>query len=453
MRDTILISHANPEDNRFTRWLALRLARDGYLVWSDLTGFLGGESIWRGIEHLIRDRAAKILCALSRASNQRDGVLKELQVGSTVAAREHLTDFIIPLRVDDVPHSDMNIYLNGLFATPFDVSWTLGYSMLAEKLRRDGVQKNPDCSPGTVSGWWTAHINPPDAVVAAPENHVSNWFPFELPRVIHLFEIRPGLVDDVKFRYPASWLAPYLVSFAPATDVGPDLQPHFAIRQARSCSTATFLNGDIGGFSRRQARDVVYRLLRIAWDRFMAARGLRVYEIANRALCGYFTQTLVGEERIGFKTSSGHIGSRQLVGYKTRSRKQADGTYAPVRHYWHFAIEARPLVYPKFAYVIVPHVLFSHDGVEIWSSKKALQRARRSVCSEWWNDHWRDRLLAAMSWLAREASSIEVPLGADLSLMVECDPISFHSPVSYQEPAESDLIDDRDDSDDEVDDE
>src|SRR5437879_3048636 len=103
MRDTILIGHANPEDNRFTRWLALRLARDGYLVWSDVTGFLGGENIWRGIEHLIRERAVKVLCALSRASNQRDGVLKELQVASIVAVREKLNDFIIPLRVDDIP--------------------------------------------------------------------------------------------------------------------------------------------------------------------------------------------------------------------------------------------------------------------------------------------------------------------------------------------------------------
>jgi hypothetical protein len=32
----VFISHANPEDNDFTRWLALQLAEDGYGVWSDL---------------------------------------------------------------------------------------------------------------------------------------------------------------------------------------------------------------------------------------------------------------------------------------------------------------------------------------------------------------------------------------------------------------------------------
>jgi hypothetical protein len=183
----------------------------------------------------------------------------------------------------------------------------------------------------------------------------------------------------------------------------------------------------------------------------VVARGLPVYEMANKVLCGYFTQTVVGEERIAFKTSSGHVGSRQLMGYKTRSRKQADGSYATVRHYWHFGIEARPLVYPRFAYILVPHVLFSHDGITIWSSKQALQRARRSMCADWWNDHWRDRLLAAMSWLACGASSIEISLGTEVPLIVDCDPISFRSPVSYNEPDECDANDDPDDDDDEAD--
>jgi len=451
MRDAIVLSHANPEENRFTRWLALRLARDGYRAWSDVTGFLGGENIWRGIEQLIRDRAAKVVCVLSRASNQRDGVLKELQLASTVAARDKLADFIIPVRVDDVPHADMNIHLNGMYATPFDASWAVGYAMLVQKLKRDGVPKTPAPSVATVTRWWTDHINPPDSVLETPEGYLSNWFPFDPPREIRLHELRPGLVDDVAFGHVGLWRAPYVISFASAKDIAPQLPSHVAIRSTRTCSTATFLNGNIGGFARRQARDLVSQLLRLTWERFVGARGLPEYEMANKTQCGYFTHKLVGEERIDFKTSSGHIGARQLVGYKTRSRKRLDGTFEPVRHYWHFGIEARPLVYPRFAYILVPHVLFSHDGVEIWSSKKALQRARRSVCAEWWNDHWRDRLLAAMSWLASGASSLEIALGADVSLRVDCDPVPFASPVSYHEPAESDVIDDpEDNADDEV---
>ena len=32
MRDTLLLSHANPEDNEFTLWLALQLASNGFRV-------------------------------------------------------------------------------------------------------------------------------------------------------------------------------------------------------------------------------------------------------------------------------------------------------------------------------------------------------------------------------------------------------------------------------------
>jgi hypothetical protein len=70
-RSMLFISHANPEDNEFTRWLALRLANEGYPVWCDLTKLLGGEDFWEEIEFAIRNRTAKFLFVVSRASNHR----------------------------------------------------------------------------------------------------------------------------------------------------------------------------------------------------------------------------------------------------------------------------------------------------------------------------------------------------------------------------------------------
>jgi len=78
-RDTLLLSHANPEDNEFTLWLALQLANEGYRVWCDLTKLLGGEVFWDDIEEVIKTRAVKVLYVLSRTSNAKDGPLKELR--------------------------------------------------------------------------------------------------------------------------------------------------------------------------------------------------------------------------------------------------------------------------------------------------------------------------------------------------------------------------------------
>src|SRR2546425_981273 len=83
-RNMIFLSHANPEDNHFTRWLALQLAREGFPVWCDLTQLLGGEDFWHDIETAIRDRTAKFLFVLSKVSNQKQGTLMELTVARKV---------------------------------------------------------------------------------------------------------------------------------------------------------------------------------------------------------------------------------------------------------------------------------------------------------------------------------------------------------------------------------
>ena len=101
-RDTILLSHANPEDNEFTLWLALQLANEGYKVWCDLTKLLGGEAFWDDIEAVLRQSAVKVLYVLSRSSNSKDGPLRELHLAQGLAQREKLKDFVIPLHIDDL---------------------------------------------------------------------------------------------------------------------------------------------------------------------------------------------------------------------------------------------------------------------------------------------------------------------------------------------------------------
>src|ERR1700751_5068241 len=105
-RDTLFLSHANPEDNEFTLWLALQLANEGYRVWCDLTKLLGGEVFWDNIEEAIKTRAVKVLYVLSRVSNAKDGPLKELHFAQGIAKKEKLKDFVIPLHIDDLPHGD-----------------------------------------------------------------------------------------------------------------------------------------------------------------------------------------------------------------------------------------------------------------------------------------------------------------------------------------------------------
>ena len=375
---------------------------------------------------------------LSHNSNQRTGPLQELHVALTVARREGLVDLVIPFKIDDLAHSETNIQLSRLFTTPFQDGWATRYSMLLEKLTRDGIPKTLESSPGLVARWWGHHLSPMDGVIEAPEEYLSNWFPIsKMPHLIHLHELPTPPQHGIPARRVGVWHGPYLLSFAPAPDVAAELGDGLPIRSTRTWATATFLEKGASGIPRRQARGLVYHLLRITWQRFVESRGVPAYEMANKATCGYFTTKLVKEDRIPFNTADGGSRSRQLVGHRTRSRRLPGGGFEPVKQYWHFGVEARPLVYPRFAYVLHAHVLFSHDGLNIWQSKSALHRTRRSACSDWWNDDWRDRLLATMAWLASGRSSITIEVGTGALLEIGCDPVRFQSPVSYVDPGES----------------
>lgn len=77
-RQTVFISHANPEDNEFTAWLGTRLIGAGYQVWSDLLRLVGGEPFWRDIGDAIKDHAAVVILVLTRSSVIKPGVLDEI---------------------------------------------------------------------------------------------------------------------------------------------------------------------------------------------------------------------------------------------------------------------------------------------------------------------------------------------------------------------------------------
>jgi len=81
------------------------------------------------------------------------------------------------------------------------------------------------------------------------------------------------------------------------------------------------------------------------------------------------------------------------------------------------------------------HVLFSDDGEKLWASAAQLHRARRSQCKNWWNDDWRDRLLATMTWFGDGELTFALPLGSSVQGSVSIRPLEFVSPVALNEHA------------------
>jgi hypothetical protein len=428
-RDKLFISHAYPEDNEFARWLSLQLANEGYPVWCDLTNMLGGEIIWNDVKQTIREKAIKVLFVHSRRSNQKDGTLQEVHLAKAVVQNEGLEDFIIPLRIEDIPQDEITIELQRIAPIDFHRSWAEGLAQLLKNLEEAGVSKNSHFSPRSVSAWWRSQYSADYGVTKKPEELLSNWYPISsLPETIYVHSLWRTKIGKLEIAadlpYPAVQDGATLLSFARAEDFAGRLGEAITITDTRPRSVSALLEGD----ERREFKKHLSQILRVAWERLMKDRGLPQHALANNAKCGYFPAGLVEKDTLHFTGVDGEKSRRSVVGYKTipgAVPKQS------LKRYWHLGIQGKPMQYPELAYVIKPHVLFSSDGKEIWVSKGKLARARRNQCKNWWNDEWRDRITAVMTWLAGEGSNIKIPLGEDVFLEVQKTPLLFESPVSY----------------------
>ena len=439
----IFISHATPEDNEFARWLALRLAKEGYPVWCDLTKLLGGEDFWKDIEFAIRKGSTKFVYVLSRHSNEKEGTLQELSVAKQVAKTKQ--DFIIPVKVDDLPYSDTNIQLQRLNCVDFTSNWMTGLGKLLEKLQTDAVPKDQRFNPSSVADWWRDQMAQQAGVRSAKESYASNWFKIgDLPDEIYLhsLENEPECADkELPLGIPNYRYKGGVFCF--------EHQKHFAKRAEEKGMSVT-ASQSIGlndfrfsGYARLkiqkpEARNILTYLLRRAFEAHCLSRGLVEYTLSGESRCFWYADSFSEGNKIDFTHLDGRKTYRRMVGYKTLQPR--DGV--PRQRAWHFAIQPKVIRYPELSFAIKSHVVFSEDG-QLYESKARQHSARRGQCKLWHNDTWLDRMLAAMSFLSDPSSRlfITIPCGVEAEFSVQPTPLLFESPVSYEPADPGDLAD------------
>lgn len=438
MRDTIFLSHANPEDNEFTRWLALKLVNSGYRVWSDVTSLVGGEVFWDDIEGAIRYHANKFIYVLSKSSNQKDGSLKELHLAQSVARKEQLSDFVLPLLIDDLPFDEMTIELARINVITFTGSWARGLGQLLKKLNSDNTPTpNFNTGESLVREWWRHRYNPNSGVDCEVENLYSNVYKItDIPSTLYEYHIKResiGLIGDASLvlrdkilrenipPHPISMVGSSLrfIAFTDERTTHQCLKPGFSISESREILLSDLTSSKT---PYKNGPKHIAELLRLSWD-YLLEQELHKYELANRRNCYFFAEGICHNNKVHFKGVNGKKTWRAMIGYKSSSTGK--------KRYWHYGISGHVRTLENLSLRIRGHVLFSDNGVDIWSDQNKLHRARRSQCRSWWNAQWRDRMLATMSYLANDEQSIRLPLGGDKTLSLSAHPTIVQSPVSY----------------------
>ena len=346
-RISIFISHAAPEDNDFTSWLSLQLIGLGYDVWSDVIVLKGGEDWWKIIENQIREKSIKFLLVLSEASNQKDGVLKELAIAQKVVKKLNTSNFIIPLHLDtNLSYDDVNIELNRFNSINFKSSWSDGLKVLIERLDEDNVPKT-NSNYNQVKQLWENIFLRDKKAIQKQESYVSNWFPIlELPETINFHKFKYAIPNGYDIRtlpFPAVLHKNHLVTFAWCYDFMEEFPRTKTYDPSHTTKVRTeeILNGEYdNNFIRnREAKRLIVRLLNSAFDKTLSHKNVEAYPMSNKV--SFWIKKGVLEKDKFEKV--------QLVG------KQKEKN-------WHFGISGTVKLFPERCFVFYTHIWFTTNG-------------------------------------------------------------------------------------------
>jgi hypothetical protein len=378
-------------------------------------------------EDLVKNKAVKYLFVLSSLSNADSELLKELRFAYEVMQSKKLVGFVVPVQVVDVPDDERTILLQGTSPIDFSQSWSGGLDGLLKYLEKSDVAKDDEFTPSKANDLWRLQFNAEKGLKYESEELLSNWFPIRLPEVLYFHELqRDGIgllaIQGDNLPFPAFQHNIYLIAFARTDDFSGKLGENISIKSTAEIKVQDFLDGN---YDQRLAKEdlawnFVVELLNDAWDRFFSQTKLKKHILANNRLSYYFPIGFSekGDNKVFFQGVDSRRSWRSLAG-KHKS------------NFWHFGIQGRAALHPEPAFIVKSHGLASSDGINVWESKERLHTARRRWFKNWWNAEWRDRLLAAMTYLSGEKDFFEIPLGTDVFISVSSFPLVFLSPVKY----------------------
>jgi hypothetical protein len=422
LRELVFISHANPEDNEFTEWLGIQLSLLGYKVWSDITKIMGGDTFWNTIEEAIREHAAKVVIVVSRAGQEKAGLLDEINCAVSFERASALENFVIPARIDDIPFDEIRANLARKDVIDFSGNWAAGLLGLLDVLERDRVPRG-ESNIAAVAAWARTRNSRLQSVVHVSEPATSNWLRItRLPENLAIC-LRQELSDSLG---KPGCLGAH-VSFGELVVKLRGRGLDTDTREESHQSTADALVNGIREplvLDRAAVRNIVISLLRQLWAAHASSKGLLSYELASGAVAWYAPIQLIPGDFVSFRDLNGKIRRKYLLG---RSEKR--------RVYWHYAIEARPVIGRTHFFSLISHVVFTEDGVATLVPTGRMHALRRQFCKNWWNDRWRDLMLAYLTYLKDEDDAIVLRDGYREILKVGVRPILFKTTVSVRETA------------------
>lgn len=439
IREALFISHANPSDNAFARWLGAKLAAMGFEVWADVMRLHGGADWARELEGALRQRALKLLVICTPEAMDGQGVRNEIEIGAQLAKELQDHEFTIPLRLREYsPH----FRIAQAQYIDFSKSWATGLGELVDLLVH--VHKIPHAVRRPMADWLLSQSEGATRLVQQRERLTSNWLVFrELPAKLHYCEPPTGFpLERFQQRSMHQWpIVPWgggVLTFAQPDRRGL-LGPDLPARRKDSAPLHRLLNKGWQDLEipYYEVRRLFSDLGNQAFEAFLNRRGLLTFEGANGRRSWWGNVRTVPLTKIKFNWPK-QTGSRQIIG---QSKKRGV--------HWHYAISGQIRSVPVRHLRIYSRLIFSENGLDAIPNTRRMHVLRRSF-AKWRNPRWRDMLSAFLWWLGQGKSQIELAVGDRDRLVLALPPTNFSCPVSVLHVGEE--MPDEDDPDIEIED-
>lgn len=451
MRNKIFISHATPEDNDFTIWLASRLELLGYEVWIDKNGLVGGEKFWETIDGVIRNEGIKFLLVYSKnifqkdnygnpiAGKLKDGVYKEFSFAESIGKQNNINDFIIMMNIDA---SNYNLFIGAdrLNQIPFYENWANGFKQLEKKLQKDNVLKTKQETKTDFGSWYEQQFVSNNGITSKSELYYTNWWTInKLPDYLFLYQFQSleqaSIIAKQFSDYPISKITNYLSSF--------EERKEFAINQDGNSFTIkpqnifkikvtdVLIGFESSSFpTHRDSENHFKKLLKEVFHKIMKNRGMFWYEMSNKRLAYYYTPANLNSFKTKFQYPF-----RKNNKFKT---KNLLGKHKSIGK-WHYAVSVKPILSPVLAFSLKSHITFTTDGFNVLKNEKnetdsnKIHSQRRAKGKRMFNEEWRDLFLAFIDALKKE-DRIEIALSSNYTLEMPATSQIYWADFGYFDP-------------------
>jgi hypothetical protein len=424
-RKYLFISYAE-KDWGLAEWLSRKLTAEGYLVWCERLKLLGGEQYPDNIDEAINNKTFRFIALFSKESLKNQELVRQRYLALELGKRRGI-DFLIPINVNGISTSSLDMQTGSLVFIPFANNWENGLKQLLEKL------KSTNCPKGISNGLKiaaSAYFGE-DVLERKSEDLFLNYYYIEkMPKYLYVFEseeLIPWMeLDEIKLMWAYKMIsARRFFAFH---------KPPEAISQKYKIKDIDSIDWQHYKFTQRfNSKDILSELLKKDLYVKCNQKGL-IY--CKETKLFYFPIDLIEGNRLKFIKPDGSITWVLSTGKRTFPFPKEEYLYSlsPIFFVVHDVFD-KPVIQLDI------RVRIADLNSNPLPKKKRLSR-RKHLCHDWWNEQWFLRMLAVNQFLADD-KYIVLGESEEDEFFISINPICLNSPVSINENAIDDLMEKR----------